>query len=307
MFTVAIFLSILWGTLVAVQGPTNASLGKIVGGAQSSLISFSTGTALSTIIVIFFGSGNFSHITTASFWQLLGGAYGAAVVFGTIVSVPILGVALTMTALVLGQLFSGMVIDSLGLFGTALMPPSPLRIIGFLFAISGLTCIYIDKKSVNTKPSSPSKKSDKRMPLCVTLMFCAGAGASVQAPTNASLAVIIGKLEATLVSFIGGVIILFFLTMIFNKGKLNPVKGVKSWQLLGGFYGFLGVLFSIIATPNLGVVLTMSGVMLGQLFFGTIVDTFGFFDSQKLPLGKLRIIGVILFILCICITAAATA
>lgn len=126
------------------------------------------------------------------------------------------------------------------------------------------------------------------------LSLSMGFGTGFQAPTNAALAAEIGSLEASCVSFAGGAIVMLAYALIVNRGKLNSLAGVAPWKLTGGLYGAFGVLFAVIATPVLGVGLTMATTMLGQMTSGVIVDAAGLLQAKRIPLEKLRIAGIAL-------------
>lgn len=137
-----ILLSILGGVLVGGQASINGELGKKVGGIEASLISFSIGTLFLVFIVLFFGRGQIQNVLIVPKWQLVGGLLGAVFVTIIILSVPNNGVALTIFAVIIGQLLISLIIDHLGLFGVLKIPLNWNRISGLLLMLSGLYFIY---------------------------------------------------------------------------------------------------------------------------------------------------------------------
>ena len=70
-------LALIGGMALAMQGQINGGLGKKVGVIEGSFISFSVGTLALLFILLFFGSGNISAVSTVPKWQIIGGLLGA--------------------------------------------------------------------------------------------------------------------------------------------------------------------------------------------------------------------------------------
>ncbi len=137
-----IILSMVGGVLAGVQASINGELGKRVGGIEASFISFFVGTLLLTLLVLFLGKGQIQHVFTVPKWQLIGGFLGAIFVTVIIISVPHIGVALTIFAAIIGQLFISMTIDHFGFFGIQAIPMNWNRWFGLLLMLFGLFFIY---------------------------------------------------------------------------------------------------------------------------------------------------------------------
>ena len=138
-------LAIAAGICTALQTSINTALSRTIGSLEGSLVSFTTGTLLLILLVLLFGKGQLSLITTVPKWQLIGGLLGAFLVFTTIVSTPKLGVGLVITGIMLGQLVMSMIIDKYGLLQTSAVPLSPWRILGVALITVGIFCIYRGK------------------------------------------------------------------------------------------------------------------------------------------------------------------
>lgn len=133
--------------------------------------------------------------------------------------------------------------------------------------------------------------------LCLLFVIAGGAAAAVQSPVNAGLGKRIGILEAGFVSFLTGVFLLTLLVLIFGKGSFSQIVHAPKWQLLGGVLGVIAVLAVIVSTPKLGVGVTLTGILLGQVVMGLIIDHFGLLNSQVVPLSPSRVMGVVLIAL----------
>lgn len=279
----AISLAVVVGIAISCQSPTNGSLGLAVGTIQASYTNFAVGLIICIIAVAITGKGDISLALQAPPWQLIGGVYGVVILTATVISTPRLGVTLTMTMLMLGQLVGGMVTDQFGLAGSAVTPVTPLRLVGAAVAALGIWCVF--------RGTGTGKLPSKKQAIYLLLPFFGAAIASLQPSTNATLGASIGTIEASCVNFIGGTLILLVLVLITGKGRFKPYTGVKPWQFTGGCYGAFGVLCMIIGSPLLGIGLWNVCTMLGQLAGGMVVDALGLFQMKKRPINKWRAAG----------------
>ncbi|MBE4909606.1 DMT family transporter [Bacillus luteolus] len=135
-------LALLGGVAVAIQATINGGLGKKVGTLEGSLVSFAIGTLALLFIVIFFGKGNLTAVTTIPKWQLTGGLLGAFYVFVAVLVVPRVGVATTLTAVIVGQLVMSAVIDHFGLFGSKQIPFDCKRALALVLLVCSLFLFY---------------------------------------------------------------------------------------------------------------------------------------------------------------------
>ena len=302
MVGLAIVLSLIAGLCKATQSPTNAALSKDVGNAQATLISFTGGTILLLVLSLLFGSGDLSRIAEAPAWQLLGGVYGVILVFTITYATPVLGVALTLTIVMFGQLAMGVIIDSFGLLGVQQLDISPLRVLGVLIVALGIVCIYRDQMKVHSSNAafdkSPKQKHASSKVGILFIMTClAGIGSAAQAATNSALAVSVGTIEASFISFVTGMLVILVFTLIKTKGNFRPITHSAPWKFLGGAYGAATVYFVVLATPYLGVGLLMAVMMLGQLVGAAVVDSRGWFQAKRLPIDAWRLAGMIIIAL----------
>lgn len=290
---IPITLSVITGFATAAQGPTNAALGKHVGAVQASLVSFAGGLIILGLMCPFFGQGNFFALGEAEPWKWLAGVYAVYIVFTMAYCTPHLGAALCLTLFMLGQLLGAMVVDGYGLFETTQVDISPYRIAGCLFVFLGIILVYLGRAKTNAASDTNTRESTKISVICIILSFTAGLSSAIQTPTNAAISAVIGTLESSTLSFIVGFSVLLVATLITNKGKISPMKGIKAWKFTGGVYGAIGVPSITIATPVLGVSLTLCCLMVAQLIGAIFVDEFGWFETKKLHVNRLRVLGAI--------------
>ena len=128
--------------------------------------------------------------------------------------------------------------------------------------------------------------------IALIMAVTAGIALAVQGAANAALAHHVGRLEAAVVSFLGGTLVLLLLSALTGEfPQLSSLGEVPLWQCI---YGALLVTAIIYGTPVLGAALTFAAFMFGQLFFGMMVDGLGLFDVSVRVLTVGRIIGCVL-------------
>lgn len=124
------------GICVSLQTALNAELGKTITPRLSALHSFIVGTIVLFLINIL--SGGFREyrlIAKTPPYLWIGGVLGVIIVYMGIKVVPVIGVAATVTMMVVLQMVSSIAIDSLGLFGADRIPLDAGRIFGVVLLI----------------------------------------------------------------------------------------------------------------------------------------------------------------------------
>ncbi|MBS5953772.1 MAG: DMT family transporter [Paraclostridium bifermentans] len=119
---------------------------------------------------------------------------------------------------------------------------------------------------------------------------------SIMVVLNGDLGNVTGNyISSVIIHFVGliGIIILLVVT----KSKIKNLKGIPFYMFSGGLIGILTVLFTNISFTNLGVSLTVSLALLGQLVTSIVIDHFGYFDLEVNKFEKKKIIGLGIIIL----------
>ena len=134
---------ILAGGATALQAPTNAKLMTAVGSpVNAAFVSFAVGTAaLGILAVILQARPDVTAARALPWYAWVGGLYGAIFVVAAAWGVPRLGVALTITLMVAGQLLIGIVLDHFGAFGTPQNPISWGRVAGVALVLAGVLLV----------------------------------------------------------------------------------------------------------------------------------------------------------------------
>lgn len=131
--------------------------------------------------------------------------------------------------------------------------------------------------------------------LFVFAAVLAGAMVAAQGMVNGKLGMVIGSpVQAALLSFSGGWILLLAVNMLFGQGlpNLQAMSQAPWWAYLGGIAGAYLVAMAATAVPRIGAGAWVSAVMAGQLSAALLFDHFGFFGQQVRPISLDKILGV---------------
>ena len=136
---IALFIAALAGVTMALQGTMNSALGKKIGLLETVFVVNLVGLTLLALMLFVFrlGSGSISALSQVPWYLYLGGILGVIITYGVICSIPKVGVAPATTAIILGQVFTAGLIDSLGLFGMNKLPFNWCRVAGTLLMAGG--------------------------------------------------------------------------------------------------------------------------------------------------------------------------
>lgn len=126
----------------------------------------------------------------------------------------------------------------------------------------------------------------------------AGGATALQAPTNAKMMGAAGSpVNAAFVSFAVGTAALGILAMILQtKPDMAAARALPWYAWIGGLYGAIFVVAAAWGVPRLGVALTITLMVAGQLLISLILDHFGAFGAPRQPINWGRIGGVALVI-----------
>lgn len=135
----ALLLAALAGATMAVQGTLNASLSKVVGLLEATLIVMIIG-ALTTLLALYplgLGKGNILKGGAAPWYTFGGGVLIVLITYGVAASIPKVGVANATTAIVAAQVTTALFIDHCGFFGMETLPFTWWKAAGLVFLAAG--------------------------------------------------------------------------------------------------------------------------------------------------------------------------
>ncbi|MEZ5346181.1 MAG: DMT family transporter [Pyrinomonadaceae bacterium] len=134
----------------------------------------------------------------------------------------------------------------------------------------------------------------------IILAVVAGMMMPTQAGINSKLADYAGSpILAAFVSFVVGTVALF-IYLIATGESLSDLASLKNASLISWTGGLLGAFFvasTVILVPRIGVALTFSLVVAGQMLITLLLDHYGFLGVPVREVNIQRVIGVSLVIL----------
>ena len=137
----------------------------------------------------------------------------------------------------------------------------------------------------------------------ILMVIAGGMGLSVEAGLLGPLGGEVGDLWATFSVFGVGAALTFLLMLFFSPRNSPSFFAQPSWQLLGGVLGPVYVIILTVATPAIGVAMTMIGVLAGQVFKSLIIDHFGLLGTPHRKIDIKRIIALIFIIAALVLVA----
>ena len=132
----------------------------------------------------------------------------------------------------------------------------------------------------------------------IALIILAGGATALQAPTNARLMTAVGSpVNAAFVSFAVGTAVLGLMAVVFQtRPDMVAARALPWYAWIGGLYGVVFVIAATWGVPRLGVALTITLMVAGQLLISLILDHFGAFGAPQQPINLGRLAGVALVI-----------
>jgi len=140
---IAMLIVVLAGGATALQAPTNAKLATAVASpVNAAFISFAVGTTvLGIVAALMHTRPDFAATRALPWYAWLGGVYGACFVVAAAWGVPRLGVAMTITLMVGGQLLLSLALDHFGALGVPRQPLNIGRIAGVGLVLAGVLLV----------------------------------------------------------------------------------------------------------------------------------------------------------------------
>lgn len=134
--------------------------------------------------------------------------------------------------------------------------------------------------------------------LSMIAIIIAGGATALQAPTNARLATAVASpVNAAFVSFAVGTAALGIMALALQtRPDIQAAKALPPWAWAGGLYGVVFVVAAAWAVPRLGVAMTVTLMVAGQLLLSLTLDHFGALGVPRQPLNLGRVAGVALVI-----------
>lgn len=104
----------------------------------------------------------------------------------------------------------------------------------------------------------------------------------------------VGSLEAFAVAALVTTAVAIPVLLVARRslGGIVDATGAPPWMWLGGLFGAFVVLTITVTAPRIGVAAVVALLIAGQLAAGSLIDRFGWFGVDKVPLGWQRLLGI---------------
>ena len=298
---ISYLLSLIAGISTPTQTSVNTRLAdKVKSPYISSVISFSTATVYLAVILMFVDHGihlPLAEIAKEPFWIWFGGICGVGIVVLNILCLPKLGSALTVMLLSFGQIMTGIIIDSFGLFGSKQIEMTLERAIGAVLVVVGVVMVSRNKEEKRDKHSGVA--------LYIVLATICGMCCAFQVAINGRLTVVAGlSWRSTFISMTIGTMgsMLLAVGLFLIKGKSAIINEEKPdikfrwYQLMGGVLAVVIVGSNAISAPIIGTGIVTILNLIGQMSTGLAIDMVGFLGIEKKPITAKKVNGIITMI-----------
>jgi transporter family-2 protein len=129
----------------------------------------------------------------------------------------------------------------------------------------------------------------------VAFALVAGVAGSLQVVVNATLGRRIGVVDAAAFGSVVAMLVLVAATFVVRNGDgVQAALKQPAWLWLGGVMGALIVTAIAYSPPRIGVFATIGIIVAGQLVMGALIDAFGLFGVERIPLHPARVTGLVL-------------
>lgn len=132
--------------------------------------------------------------------------------------------------------------------------------------------------------------------LAVALCAVGGLAGAVQVAVMGRFGDRVGVLEAYAFSTVLTALIAVAVLLVgrLSLRGFSSAAGAPKWMWIGSIMGAIIVLGITFAAPRIGTAATIGIVIAGNLAMGALVDRYGLFGSERIPLHWPRVVGIAL-------------
>ena len=130
-----------------------------------------------------------------------------------------------------------------------------------------------------------------------TLALVAGLAGSIQVAVMGRFGERVGSFEALAANLLFSTLIATTLLLVLRQSLAGFGDAIRSpwWYWVGGGgMGVVVVLTITVVTPRLGTAATIGLLIAGQLAMGVLIDRYGWFGVEQVPISWPRLLGVLL-------------
>jgi len=295
---IALLLIFLLGIMTPIQTAANARLRLSVGTPLiASLVSFAIGSIFLSVAT-FIEKGTLSISTDIivglPWWAWLGGICGLYGLTVNIIIFPKLGSMQTALMPMLGQITTGILIDTFGWLNAPVHESGVMRITALCFILGGIFMV-IHKKE-------PGHDRQHGLLPWQIIGFSGGAIFAMQPPMNGLLSEGLGSaIHAALITFYSATVILLGIVVAMSDNRRHIPTILFShncpwWSWSGGVIGgaFVTGFAFFAAKVGVGVLLVTS--ICGMLAMSLAIDRFGILGAAKKQIACVQYAGLLFVI-----------
>lgn len=131
----------LGGAFITLQGVANTRISQDIGTWQAATVTQLTGFLMALLILMFIRDGKWKKFKKVNPLYLTGGAFGAVIIFSNVEAIQLIGVTLSISAILIAQLSLTFVIDGNGWFGVVKQRMRLPQFIGIGLMIIGVVIL----------------------------------------------------------------------------------------------------------------------------------------------------------------------
>ncbi len=122
----------------------------------------------------------------------------------------------------------------------------------------------------------------------------AGVAGSVQVALMGRFGERIGVFEALAFSTLLTAVLAFALLLAARQTVAGYTDGLRAplWLWAAALMGLIVILAITFASPRIGAAATIGLLIAGQLAMGAVIDRFGLFGFERIPIGWARLVGI---------------
>lgn len=107
----------------------------------------------------------------------------------------------------------------------------------------------------------------------------------------------VGMWETTAVVHLIGLVFAIIMAYILGDGSYSSVSDVNKLYLFAGAIGVIIIFSVMMGVSRLGASFSISLMVISQLSFAVIIDTFGLFETDKIPFDFTKLMGIVIMVI----------
>lgn len=132
--------------------------------------------------------------------------------------------------------------------------------------------------------------------MMLLLVVMAGMGLAMEAAFVGPLGEKVGHFSATFSIFLIGSFLSTLALVVLKRNSFAKLLRQPRWLFMGGILGPAYVIVLTIATPLVGVGITIVGILSGQILASLLIDHFGLLGSERRAIDIYRVSALTLIL-----------